>query len=162
APLGDASLRESPLRCSPVSARSLSVCPVSVRSCADACGSLPIQGIVWPISFSIAATLLPSAGTPPAVAVPPRPARARRAAADAMDVIVGMVRDVEVEDVADGGNVEAARGDVGGNQQRDFVLAELIQRGHARRLVHVAVQCDRGKAVADERTMQRRDLALAV
>src|SRR5262245_19618550 len=31
-------------------------------------------------------------------------------AADAMDVIVGMVRDVEIEDVADGGNVEAARG----------------------------------------------------
>src|SRR5262249_33121406 len=59
-------------------------------------------------------------------------------AADAMDVIVGMVRDVEVEDVADGGNVEAARGDVGGNQQRDFVPAELIERGHARRLVHVA------------------------
>src|SRR5215472_688331 len=83
-------------------------------------------------------------------------------AADAMDVIVGMVRDVEVEDVADGGNVEAARGDVGGNQQRDFVLAELIERGHARRLVHVAVQRDRGKAVAHERTMQRRDLALAV
>src|SRR5262249_3928792 len=37
------------------------------------------------------------------------------AAADAMHVVVGMMRDVEVEDVADGGNVEAARGDVGGN-----------------------------------------------
>src|SRR5215831_7048128 len=53
-------------------------------------------------------------------------------AADAMHVIVGVMRDVEVEDVADGGNVEAARGHVGGNQQRDFVLAELIERGHAR------------------------------
>src|SRR5262245_24811913 len=82
--------------------------------------------------------------------------------ADAMDVIVGVVRDVEVEDVADGGNVEAARGDVGGDQQRDFVPAELIERGHARGLIHVAVQRDRGKAVTDERTMQRRDLALAV
>src|SRR5262249_52477480 len=51
-------------------------------------------------------------------------------AADAMDVIVGMVRNVEIEDVADGGNVEAARGDVGGHQQRDFVPAELIERGH--------------------------------
>src|SRR5262249_17492774 len=83
-------------------------------------------------------------------------------AAGAMHVVVGVMRGVEVEDVADRGNVEAARGDVGGNQQRDFVLAELIERGHARRLVHVAVQRDRGKAVADERTVQRRDLALAV
>src|SRR6266478_7493778 len=83
-------------------------------------------------------------------------------AADAMHVVVGVVRDVEVEDVADGGNVETARGDVGGNQQRHFVLAELIERGRARRLVHVAMQRDCGKAVPDERTMQRRDLALAV
>src|SRR5215831_14576250 len=52
-------------------------------------------------------------------------------AADAMYVVVGVMRNVEVEDVADGGNVEAARGDVGCNQQRDFVLAELIERGHA-------------------------------
>src|SRR5581483_1359428 len=37
-------------------------------------------------------------------------------AADAMDVIVGMVGDVEIEDVADLGNVEAAGGDVGGDQ----------------------------------------------
>src|SRR6516164_3935717 len=57
-------------------------------------------------------------------------------AADAMHIVVGVVRDVEVEDVADRGNVEAARGDVGGDQQRDFVLAELIERGRARRLVH--------------------------
>src|SRR6516164_401368 len=48
-------------------------------------------------------------------------------AADAMHIVVGVVRDVEVEDVADRGNVEAARGDVGGDQQRDFVLAELIE-----------------------------------
>src|SRR5262249_60765566 len=39
-------------------------------------------------------------------------------AADAMHVIDGMMRHIEVEDVADGGNIEAARGDVGGDQQR--------------------------------------------
>ena len=38
--------------------------------------------------------------------------------ADAVDVVVGMVRHVEIEDVADGGNVEPARGDIGGDQQR--------------------------------------------
>src|SRR5262249_17539808 len=69
-------------------------------------------------------------------------------AADAMDVIVGMVRDVEIEDVTDRGNVEATRRHVGGDQQGDFVFAELIERRHARRLVHVAVQRARGKAVA--------------
>src|SRR5215468_8238922 len=43
--------------------------------------------------------------------------------ADAVDVIVGMMRYVEIEDVADGGNVEAAGGDVRGDQQRDVTLA---------------------------------------
>src|SRR5512140_1090325 len=58
--------------------------------------------------------------------------------ADAMHVVVGMMRHVEIEDVADGGNVEAASGDVGGNQQRDLALAELIEGCGARRLIHVA------------------------
>ena len=79
-----------------------------------------------------------------------------------MDVIVGMMRDVEIEDVADRRNIETARGDVGGDQQGHFVLAELLERRRARGLVHVAVQRDRGKAVADQRAMQRRDLALAI
>src|SRR5262245_60095817 len=69
-------------------------------------------------------------------------------AADTLDGIVGMGRDVEIEDVADRGNVEAARGHVGGDQQRDFVPAKLIERRRARRLVHIAVQRDDGKAVA--------------
>ena len=50
------------------------------------------------------------------------------------------MRHVEIEDVADGGNIEAAGGDVGGHQQRNFALAELIERRGARRLIHVAVQ----------------------
>ncbi len=37
-------------------------------------------------------------------------------AADAMNVIVGMMRDVEIEDMADGGNIEAASRDVGRDQ----------------------------------------------
>src|ERR1700676_5213237 len=54
--------------------------------------------------------------------------------ADAMDVVVGMMRHVEIEDVAGGGNVEAARCDVGGDQQRNFTLAELVEGCRARRL----------------------------
>ena len=38
-------------------------------------------------------------------------------AADAMHIVVGMMRHVEIEDVADGRNVEAAGGDVGRHQQ---------------------------------------------
>ena len=68
-------------------------------------------------------------------------------AADAMDVVVGVMGYVEIEDVAGGGNVEAARGDVGCDQQRNFTLAELIQRRGARRLIHVAVQRADAEAV---------------
>src|ERR1700750_2255798 len=46
-------------------------------------------------------------------------------AADAVHVVVGMVRHVEIEDVADGGNVETAGRDIGGHQQRNVALAEL-------------------------------------
>ena len=53
-------------------------------------------------------------------------------AADAMNVVVGMMRDVEIEDVTDRRNVEAARGDVGSHQQCHFVLAKLVERGSAR------------------------------
>src|SRR5258708_35156282 len=47
-------------------------------------------------------------------------------AADAMDVIVGMMRYIEVEDMADGGNIEATGCDVGGDQERNLAFAELI------------------------------------
>src|SRR6185312_12176356 len=60
--------------------------------------------------------------------------------ADAMHVVVGMMRDVKVKDVAGGGNIETAGGDVGSDQQRNFTLAELVEGRGARRLVHVAVQ----------------------
>src|SRR6266851_9358728 len=56
-----------------------------------------------------------------------RPSRAP-GAADTMDVIIGMMRDVEVEDVTDRRNVESACRDIGGDQKCHFVLAELIER----------------------------------
>src|SRR5580704_18576045 len=83
-------------------------------------------------------------------------------AADAVHVVVGMDRHVEIIDVADVGDIEAAGGDVGGDQERDFVLAELLERCGARRLVHVAVQRLHRKAVAQQRAMQRGDVAFAV
>ena len=83
-------------------------------------------------------------------------------AADAMHVVVGVMRDVEIEDVADVGNVEAAGGDVGGDQQLGFAVAERVERGGARRLIQVAVQRDGVEAVTDQRAVKLRDLALAV
>src|SRR6185437_14878047 len=59
-------------------------------------------------------------------------------AADTVDVVIGVMRDVEIEDVAGRGNIEATGGDVGGDQQRNFALAELIQRLRTGRLIHVA------------------------
>ena len=83
-------------------------------------------------------------------------------AADPVHVVIGVDRDVEIVDVAHLWNVESARGNIRSDQQRDLILAELFERGHARRLVHVAVQRLHRKAVAVERAMQRRDVALAV
>src|SRR4029079_2682246 len=46
-----------------------------------------------------------------------------RSACDAVDVVVGVMRHVEVEDVAHVGDVEAAGGDVGRDQKLHLALA---------------------------------------
>src|SRR5579883_1695837 len=50
--------------------------------------------------------------------------------ADAMDVVVRVVRDIKIEDMTHIGNIEASRRHVGGDKQRDLVFAKLLQRGH--------------------------------
>ncbi len=82
--------------------------------------------------------------------------------ADAVHVVVGMMRDVEIIDVADGGNIETAGGDVGSHQDRQLALAELVQRGRAGRLLHVAMQGADTEAVLLERLGEQRDFTLAV
>jgi len=47
-------------------------------------------------------------------------------ASDAVDVIIGMVRDIEIVDVAYRGNIEAAGRDVGSDQHWNLTLAELL------------------------------------
>src|SRR3954453_18998526 len=46
---------------------------------------------------------------------------------DAVNVVVGMMRHIEVEDVADDGDIEAAGGDVGGDQHRNLPLSKLVE-----------------------------------
>ena len=82
--------------------------------------------------------------------------------ADAMHVVVGMMRHIEIEDVAHDRDIEAAGRDVGSNQQRNLALAELIQRRGTRRLIHIAVQRADTEAVLEQRLVDNGDFALAV
>ena len=70
-----------------------------------------------------------------------------RRTADTVHVIVGMVWHVEIEDMADVGNVETTSGDVGGDEQRTFTTAELLERRRAGRLIHVAMERNGDEAV---------------
>ena len=79
-----------------------------------------------------------------------------------MHVVIGMMRHIEIEDVAHDRDIEAAGGDVGGDQQRNLALAELIQRRGARRLIHIAVQGADTEAVLQQRLVNDSNFALAV
>ena len=70
-----------------------------------------------------------------------RDAVAARAAgaADAVHVVLGLHRQVVVDDVRDALHVDAARGDVGGHEHFQPAAAQRLQRAVARALVHVAV-----------------------
>src|SRR5581483_10737009 len=83
-------------------------------------------------------------------------------AADTVHIIVGMVRHVEIEDVADLRNIESPCGDVGGDEQLGLAFPKRLQSRHARRLVHVAMQRHGVETMLDQRTMQEGDLALAI
>jgi nicotinate-nucleotide adenylyltransferase len=65
-------------------------------------------------------------------------------AADAVDVGFGVGRDVVIQHVADAFDVEAARGDVGGDEDVELAVLELLDEPLALRLRDVAV--DRGGA----------------
>ena len=67
--------RGSPCRCVPRFGSPSWGSVASVRSGAGLRDSPAIQGMLWPISFSIAATLLVSDGATTVMAVPVRPAR---------------------------------------------------------------------------------------
>ena len=71
-------------------------------------------------------------------------------AADAVDVALRLVRQVEVHDMADAGHVDAARGDVGRHQDAHRTVAEPVQRLLAGVLRLVAVDHGGVEAVALE------------
>ena len=71
-------------------------------------------------------------------------------AADTVDVVVVVLRDVVVHDVGNSADVDPAADDVGGNQQPDFSLTELLHHPVACHLRQVAVHHgDVGKFAGD-------------
>ena len=61
-------------------------------------------------------------------------------AADAVHVVLGLERQTVVDDVGDGGHVNAARGHVGGHQDAQMARAQTLQHAVAPALRHAAVQ----------------------
>ena len=110
-----------------------------------------------PISFSIAATDLESDGADDG----DRGAALAGAAgaADPVHIVVGVVRYVEIEHVADVRNIEPARRDVGGDQELDLALAEAVERRRPGRLLQVAMQRGGGEFVAQQRAVELGDFA---
>src|SRR5512143_2382762 len=72
-------------------------------------------------------------------------------AADAMDVVLGHIGKIEVDDVRQLVDVDAACRNVRGDQDFDRATLEIGQRPRARALALVAVQSDGANAVAVER-----------
>ena len=66
--------------------------------------------------------------------------------ADAVDVVVGDVRHVEVDDVREGLDVDAARRDVGGDEDAELPLLEAGEGGGPLGLAPVAVDPFAGDA----------------
>ncbi len=83
-------------------------------------------------------------------------------AADAVHIVFRMGRHVEIEHMRQTLDVEATRGHVGSDQDADFALLEFLQRGGARRLVHVAMQGGGIEAMADQRFRQDIHVAFAI
>src|SRR5690606_19195792 len=82
--------------------------------------------------------------------------------ADAVDIVLRVGRNIEVEDVAHVRNIEATGGDIRGDEQLQLSAPEIFQHGHTRALVHVAMERAGVELVTHERAEERRDLCLAV
>jgi len=61
-----------------------------------------------------------------------------RSAADAMHIVLGIVRQIEVEDMAHVGNMQTARRDIGGDQHGNPALVKVAHHLEPLVLRHVA------------------------
>ena len=103
-----------------------------------------------PVTFSMASIYLSSRWRGQHIGLAAAPGAA--GAADAVDIIVGMDRHVEIEDMADRRHVQAARRHVGGDQDLQFAGAEPVQGLGAQRLVEIAMDRRGVEAVLGQRS----------
>jgi hypothetical protein len=109
------------------------------------------RGRRLPTARSMAERSLSSSGE---TKVKASPVSSARRAPDPVDVVVGHGRHVEIDDVAEGFHVDAAGGDVGGDQDPDAAALEGRERRRPLRLAPVAVDALTGDAVAREEVRQ--------
>ena len=83
-------------------------------------------------------------------------------AANAVDVILGVVRHVEIEHMRQPADVQTARRDIAAHQQPQLARLEFLQRGETDRLRHVAMQRARVELMPHQRFMQNVHIAFAV
>ena len=82
-----------------------------------------------------------------------RRARAR-GAADAVDVVLGVLRQVPVDDVAHALDVQPPRGHVGGDEDGQLALLEVVEDLEPPLLIHVAGERARHPAVAAQAVLE--------
>ena len=75
-------------------------------------------------------------------------------AADAVDIVLGVLREVVVDDVAHLLDVQAARGHVGADHDRELAALEIVEDLEALSLLHVAGDDPAWKAVGVQPLME--------
>ena len=71
-----------------------------------------------------------------------------------MDVVGGILRQVEVEDMADIGDMQAARGDIGRDQHRKLAFVKFFHVAQALLLRHIARKRRRVDAVGTQHILE--------
>ncbi len=83
-------------------------------------------------------------------------------AADAMHVVFRIIGQIEIEDMADIGNVQAARGHIGGDQHGNVAVVEIAHHFQTFVLRDVAGQGLRHEAIGGQRSFQHLGHALGI
>ena len=68
-------------------------------------------------------------------------------AADTVDVVLAILGQVVIDDMGDAVDVQTARGDIGGNQDRQFAFLEILQYAQPFLLLHIPGDQPAGKIV---------------